>query len=87
VQLGTLGTLTLTQIGDGLSKEEIITIKVGHTPGYNLFTNLLHRWHLHVPCPSVPTLVYQPWLCCGQHDAKQPVEHLQAYKQGYCKEE
>jgi hypothetical protein len=30
MQLGTLGTLTLTQIGDGLSKEEIITIKVRH---------------------------------------------------------
>jgi hypothetical protein len=29
VQLGTLGTLTLQQIGDGLSKEEVITIKVG----------------------------------------------------------
>lgn len=27
VQLGTLGTLTLPQIGDGLSKDEVITIK------------------------------------------------------------
>jgi hypothetical protein len=28
LQLGTLGTLTLSQIGDGLTKEEVITIKV-----------------------------------------------------------
>lgn len=28
LQLGTVGTLTLPQIGDGLSKDEVITIKV-----------------------------------------------------------
>ena len=33
LQLGTLGTLTVQQVGDGLSKEEVITIKVSQQAG------------------------------------------------------
>jgi hypothetical protein len=50
LQLGTLGTLTLPQIGDGLSKQEVITIKVRR--GVPL-TDALTRRFVAVSCPHI----------------------------------
>jgi hypothetical protein len=43
--LGSLGTLTSGQMGDGLTHDEVITLKVGHARGFNSLQRCLAHQH------------------------------------------
>jgi hypothetical protein len=81
-QLGTLGTLTLPQIGDGLSKEEVISIKVSHnlviismTADLSKLTNPQCQ---HSAIIGVAPGLSQPASCMHPHTTRTPpVAHTQ----------